>query len=401
MRNKWVKTSVEDFCKFSYGKGLPKRDRNRSGSIPVFGSNGRIDYHDEPYVKGPGIIIGRKGSIGNVHYSPGPFWPIDTTFFVTENNKRNLRFTYFLLKSLQLDKMNSDSAVPGLNRDAAHMLEILIPQLPTQERIADILGTLDDKIELNRQMNHTLEAMARAIFKSWFVDFDPVYAKMEGCEYPLPAEVMDLFPDELVESEMGLIPEGWEIREVSDFGKVITGKTPTTKNPDFYSSEDVPFLKIPDMHNQFFIAGTSNFLSRSGADSQINKYIPPKSICVSCIATPGLVVMSTQQIQTNQQINSLVPKSEMFSNFLLLALKRKGDEIRLRGSGGSVLRNLNKTDFLHIQLLIPNDVLIKYFDSLISPIFDKIVNNKQQNQILSKIRESLLTVLISGVLEVK
>ncbi len=321
-------------------------------------------------------------------------------------NEKNIdkKFLYYLLctRNYQRTIVNgaSGTTVKHTSPTKIKKYQCRIPSLPIQKRIAYILGTLDDKIELNRQMNRTLEAMSRAIFKSWFVDFDPVYAKMEGRDYPLPAEVMDLFPDELVESELGLIPKGWEVGKVSDFGKVITGKTPTTKNPDYYASDDVPFLKIPDMHDQFFITETTNYLSKTGADSQENKYIPPKSICVSCIATPGLVVMPIQQVQTNQQINSVIPKSELFSNFLLLVLKRKGDEIRLRGSGGSVLRNLNKKNFSQIQVIKPYDDLLDFFDKLISPFFTKIINNQMQNNILSEIRDNLLPKLMSGEIEV-
>ena len=150
MGSEWIDTTVGDFCPFAYGKGLPKSKRDLSGNIAVYGSNGIVGKHDVPFVYSAGIIIGRKGTVGAVHYSGKPFWPIDTTYFVSdEPGKRDLRFTYYLLKGLGLEQMNSDSAVPGLNRDAAHMKDIFLPPLPEQRAIAHILGTLDDKIELN------------------------------------------------------------------------------------------------------------------------------------------------------------------------------------------------------------------------------------------------------------
>jgi len=346
----------------------------------VRGSTGRMNWSDNEYCIGRGLCAIRAKSDDLID-----------TYYIYYSLKHNLS---------RLLSVGTGSVFPNLSKKDIYGFRLYWPETSKRKFITTQLKILDDKIEINRQMNRTLEAMARAIFKSWFVDFDSVYAKMEGRDYPLPAEVMDLFPDELVESELGLIPKGWEVGKVSDFGKVITGKTPSTKNPDYYFKDEVPFLKIPDMHNQFFITETTNFLSKFGADSQKNKYIPAKSICVSCIATPGLVVMPIEKIQTNQQINSVVPKSELFSNFLLLALKRKGDEIRIRGSGGSVLRNLNKTNFSRIQLLVPSERLIESFEIIVTPIFEKTINNLRQNNTLSVIRDIILPKLMNGEIDV-
>ena len=264
-----------------------------------------------------------------------------------------------------------------------------------QKKVGELLSTFDDKIELNRQMNQTLEAMARAIFKSWFVDFDPVYAKMEGRDYPLPPEIMDLFPYELEESELGLIPKGWKVVEINSLGEIITGKTPSTKNKNYYDKREIPFIKIPDMHNKLFITETNDYLSKSGADSQKNKYLPPKSICVSCIATPGLTAMTTSFSQTNQQINSIVPHEKELANFILLTMKRKGDEIQNRGSGGSVLHNLNKGDFEKLLVILPENKLIGTFENYLNPVFSKILNNQIMNSCLEEIRNRLLVNLIN------
>ncbi len=173
----WHSVTIGEFAPFSYGKGLRRDIRNPTGHIPVFGSNGHVDWHDKALTDGPTVIIGRKGTVGAIHYSPVPCWPIDTTFFISGDNAELMRFKYYALDTLGLGAMNTDSAVPGLNRDASHARKLRVPPFPEQRAIAHILGTLDDKIELNRRMNETLEAMARALFKSWFIDFDPVRAK--------------------------------------------------------------------------------------------------------------------------------------------------------------------------------------------------------------------------------
>ena len=226
----WQETTIGEFCPFSYGKNLPKKVRDRLGEVPVFGSNGLVGHHSKPLIQDRGIIIGRKGTVGTVTFSSVPFWPIDTTFYISEDSHRDLRYTFYLLKSLRMEHMNADSAVPGLNRNAAHARKITIPPLPQQKAIAHILGSLDDKIELNRRMNETLEAMAQALFKSWFVDFDPVIDNALAAGNAIPDELKEraaihqglgdkrksppndirrLFPSEFAYTEeMGWIPKG-------------------------------------------------------------------------------------------------------------------------------------------------------------------------------------------------
>ena len=171
----------------------------------------------------------------------------------------------------------------------------LPPVTPDVEKIAQILTTLDDKIELNLQMNQTLEAMAQAIFKEWFVDF-----KFPG------------FDGELVDG----LPKGWRECSIRDFGKIICGKTPS-KAVDEYFGGEYMFIKIPDMHNSVFIIETTDSLTELGLNSQSNKTIPPYSICISSIATVGLVCINPKPCQTNQQINTIVPENNYLKYYIL------------------------------------------------------------------------------------
>lgn len=152
MANEWREMTIGEFSPFLYGSGLRESERN-SGATPVFGSNGIVGYHNVPYTDGPTMIIGRKGSVGKVHFSPVPCWPTDTTFYIIEKDRTLARFKYYLLSSIVLEYMNSDSAVPGLSRENAHSRSVKISPLPEQRAIAHILGTLDGKIELNRWMS--------------------------------------------------------------------------------------------------------------------------------------------------------------------------------------------------------------------------------------------------------
>jgi type I restriction enzyme S subunit len=184
---------------------------------------------------------------------------------------------------------------------------------------------------------------------------------------------------------------------VSALGDVICGKTPPTAQPENYGT-DVPFITIPDMHNLLVVTSTCRSLSRIGAETQRKKYLPPGSICISCIATPGLVAMVTVESQTNQQINSVVPLDNWGNAFPLFLLRRIGDAVRTGGSGGSIFHNLSKSRFEELKVLLPSVDLAQLFDDFIEPLVSKIVGNQKQAQTLTTLRDTLLPRLISGQL---
>lgn len=317
-------------------------------------------------------------------------------------NQLSSYFLYLFLRSdlfkEQAKSLQSGSAQPQLPIRDLKRIEIPIPPSKTQARICSLLGAFDDRINLLRETNSTLEAIAQALFKSWFVDFDPVRAKMEG----LIPEGMDeataaLFPDAFEESVLGMVPRGWRNGLVSELGEVICGKTPSTKEAANYGDE-VPFITIPDMHGLLVVTSTNRSLSRLGADSQRKKYLPVGAICVSCIATPGLVVRVTAEAQTNQQINSVVPSASWGKSFPLFLLRRIGDAVRAGGSGGSVFHNLSKSGFEALSVLLPSHNLARRFDEVAEPLIAKIVENQCQVQTLANLREKLLPRLISGQL---
>ncbi len=174
MAGEWRDTTIGGFVTLQRGHDLTDAER-RPGTVPVMGAAGQNGFHDTALAQGPGIVIGRSGaSFGQVHYCEKDFWPHNTGLYVTDFGENSPRFAYYLLKALDFSRFNSGSAQPSLNRNFIYPIEVQVPPPDEQRAIAHILGTLDDKIELNRKMNETLEAMARSLFKSWFVDFDPV-----------------------------------------------------------------------------------------------------------------------------------------------------------------------------------------------------------------------------------
>ncbi|HHV6994938.1 TPA: restriction endonuclease subunit S, partial [Haemophilus influenzae] len=309
--------------------------------------------------------------------------------------------------------------------------ELSIPTPDIQQKIVDILSPLDDKIELNTQINQTLEQIAQALFKSWFVDFDPVRAKVQALSdglsleqaelaamqaisgktpeeltalsqtqpdrYAELAETAKVFPCEMVEIDGVEAPRGWEMKALSDLGQIICGKTPSKSNKEFYG-DAVPFIKIPDMHNQVFITQTTDNLSVVGANYQSKKYIPAKSICVSCIATVGLVSMTSKPSHTNQQINSIIPDDEQSCEFLYLSLKQPSMTKYLKdlASGGTATFNLNTSTFSKIEIITPSKEIIYIFQKKVVSIFEKTLSNSIENKRLTEIRDLLLPRLLSG-----
>ncbi len=171
----WRQLRLGEFAPFSYGKSLPERSRC-PGTVPVYGSNGIAGWHDEPLINVPMVVIGRKGSVGEVHFALDGGWPIDTTFYVTTGPERDIRFTYYLLKYLDMRHMSTDSAVPGLNREAAHELSLLIPPLAEQRAIAEVLGALDDKIEANRRISRRSVRV-----ECFYLGYDTVSTSIRHC----------------------------------------------------------------------------------------------------------------------------------------------------------------------------------------------------------------------------
>lgn len=400
----WRNLYWDNIATLEYGKAL--RNYNKKNSYRVFGTNGPIGWHNEALYLHPGVIIGRKGAYRGIHYSPDPFFVIDTAFYLKPKIDIDLRWAYYELLTKDINSMDSGSAIPSTSRESFKNLPVRLPPLEEQRAIAHILGTLDDKIELNRRTNETLEAMAQALFKFWFVDFGPVRAKMEGRwrrgqSLPgLPAHLFDLFPDRLVDSELGEIPEGWEVVKVSDIGKIVCGKTPSTKIPEYYG-DDISFITIPDMHNNIFAATTQKKLSYLGANSQTNKTLPPNTICISCIATPGLVIITTERSQTNQQINSIIINESNETYYWFWIFRNLNNIIKASGSGGSVLVNLSTGRFSELRILSSSKKLRQLYHLCIMPFFERVLIGLQENITLTAMRDTLLPKLISGKLRVK
>lgn len=286
-----------------------------------------------------------------------------------KNDDFDKDYIYWLLRTKDYQSFIVNSATGTTVRHTAPTrikeYEFLAPNKTTQTKIANILSSIDEKIELNRKTNQTLETLAQTLFK-------------EMCS-PKSEE----------------LPDGWRIGKLSDVGKIICGKTPSTKNKDYFEGE-IPFIKIPNMHNSVFVMKTEEKLTQLGADSQKNKFVPAYSIVVSCIATVGLVSISSELSQTNQQINSIIPANKWECYFLYFKLKTLEKKLKDLGSGGSATLNVNTSTFSGIVIEIPSkDELIKFHHS-VEPFFETILSNEKETQTLNILRDSMLPKLMKG-----
>ena len=341
----------------------------------------------------------------------------------------DFRYVYYLLRQNRevIKSLATGAAQQNLSAAQIKQFKFAFPDREAQGKVADVLSGFDDKIARNRRINQTIEAMAQAIFKSWFVDFDPVKAKIaakqEGRDPlraamsaisgkpdaeldTLPPEQYDqlattaaLFPDEIEESELGEIPRGWEVNKITQFGNVICGKTPSKANPEYFGA-GIPFIKIPDMHNSVYVINPSEQLTALGATSQAKKTIPAGSICVSCIATVGKVVIVHEPSQTNQQINTIVPNLAEYTVYLYFQMREKEKEFHDLASGGSATLNMNTSTFSKVNVLMPSFEIMAKFSSFVAPLFSEILSRQKESALLAETRDTLLPKLLSGELSV-
>ncbi|MCK9529822.1 MAG: restriction endonuclease subunit S [Gammaproteobacteria bacterium] len=382
MAGDWLNSTLGDVLTLQRGFDLPAQER-QSGPYPIIASTGEVGTHTAAMVKAPGVVIGRSGSLGGGQYVTHDFWPLNTTLWVKDFKGNDKRFCYYLLKSIDFTKFNVGGAVPTLNRNHIHPLPVRVPSdIAEQRAIAHILGTLDDKIELNRRTNETLEAMARAIFKSWFVDFDPVRAKAGG-EPPesicrrlgFTPDLLALFPNRLVDSELGEIPEGWEQKRVDDvldlaYGKALKASDRLDGPVPVYGSGG-----LTGFHNEHLVDGPGIIVGRKG--------------------TVGSLYWEDRPFYPIDTVFYVVPKAELSFCFYLLrtlGLDRMNTDAAVPG--------LNRNNVYRLPIAWVPDALRQEFDRVVKLLRNRMFSNEKESQTLAAMRDSVLPKLVSGELPV-
>ena len=387
----WKKTTLGDLVTFQRGYDLPKSEF-RSGKHPIAGSNGIIGFHNRYTTRGPSITLGRSGNLGTPYYYDSDFWAHNTVLFAKEFHNSDPKFIYYLLQTIDFKQFNSGSAVPSLNRNYIHPLEVVVPErIETQREIANKLSAFDERIELNRKTNQTLGEMAQAIFKEWFIDFN--YPGATG---------------EMVESPLGPIPKGWRVGVLGDLCKVIKGTS-------YMSSELVPSRTALVTLKSINRGGGFN---NNGFKEYAGKYKPDQTLDegdlvlaqtdmtqkAEVVGSPAIVEnpFEYDTLVTSLDLAKCEPINEMpSSNTLYHFLERQEfKDYCLSQTNGSTVLHLRTSEIPNYELVIPDTRLLKEFDNVIKPIRMSILDNNKQNQTLMDVRDKLLPKLMNGEIEV-
>ena len=356
------------------------------------------------------IVIARTGaSTGASLYVKTPPPAVFASYLVRLQAKPNFdaRFLSYYLKSNEFWEfvrgvLGDKSAQPNASASTMTSAPLSAPKDKAEQRaIAHILGTLDDKIELNRRMNETLEAMARALFKSWFVDFDPVRAKMEGRDPGLPQHLAELFPDRFVESEFGEIPEAWGVGTTGDLATIAGGTTPSTKEPTYWEGgfncwatpKDLSSLQVP------VLLDTERKITDAGLGRIGSGLLPKGTVLLSSRAPIGYLAIAEIPVAVNQGFIAMLPLEGTSNLFLLYWCEASQDEI-VDQANGSTFLEIGKGNFRRIPAVIPSAPIMQAFDGLARPLYGSIVSKVRESLTLAALRDALLPKLISGELRV-
>ncbi|WP_291399558.1 restriction endonuclease subunit S [Daejeonella sp.] len=376
--SEWKEYKLGDLVTFQRGHDLP-RDDMKDGVYPVAGSNSIIGYHNKYTSDFPGITIGRSGNIGNPQLHKTKFWAHNTTLFVKEFKNVDPIFFYYLLKTLDFSQLNSGSAVPSLNRNFIHPFKVEIPSsIPTQTAIAEILSSLDDKIELNNKINYELETLAQTLFKQWFIDFE--FPNENGEPYKSSG-------GEMVESELGEIPKGWEVNRLNDIADCFDNKRiPLSSMERNVRKGNYPYYgaaSLMDYIDDYLFDGVYILMGEDGSVTDNTGY-------------PVLQYVFGKFWVNN---HAHVLKGRKISTELVLCLLKNTNISDL--VTGAVQPKLNQGNMNKISIPLPKDLLIiSDLEKLITEYYNLIRNNILEIKELVNIRDILLPKLISGELEI-
>jgi restriction endonuclease S subunit len=293
------------------------------------------------------------------------------------------------------------SSVPGFNLGQLRSLSFKIPPLSKQRAIARILGGLDDKIELNRRMNETLEAIARGLFKSWFIDFDPVHLKAEGRHTGLPAPVADVFPDSFEGSELERIPTGWHVRPFADTVEIIGGGTPKTSVAAYWNG-DIPWFSVVDApeDSDVWVLDTEKKISREGVESSSTQMLPVGTTIISARGTVGRIALVGVPMAMNQSCYGLRGKAGKRGSFTYFATRELVARLQ-QHAHGSVFDTITRETLSRVSLAMPPRALIDAFETRAGPTLERIREALLESRTLAAMRDALLPKLISGEVRVK
>ncbi len=369
----WKECKLGDFFELHRGYDLTKSEI-QNGPYPVVCSTSIMGYHNEYKVKAPGVVIGRSGTLGEVQYIDKDFWPHNTSLFVSNFKGNSPKFIKYFLQLFGTGNVGGGSAVPTLNRNHLQALTVRVPPLSTQQKIAAILSSLDDKIELNNKINTNLEQQAGALFKNWFVDFEPFGGKM---------------------------PEGWKVGKLSEIGTIVGGSTPSKAKKDYYTNNGIAWITPKDLSNDKskFISHGETDITELGFENSSAIKMPKGTVLYSSRAPIGYIAIAKNEVTTNQGFKSVIPNPNVGNAYIYYFLKSNFELIDNMASG-STFKEISGTAMKNIPVVIPDNKNLLAFQSYCNSLFDEQEKLEEENRTLSALRNTLLPKLMSGEIEV-
>ena len=391
MAGEWRPSTWGDEVTLEYGKAIRGYSPTH-GKYRVFGSNGPIGWTSEALTQGPGVILGRKGAYRGVEYCRDPFWVIDTAYYLAPKTELDMRWLYYAVKHYKLGEVDDGSPIPSTTRAAVYMLELDVPPKPEQRAIAHILGTMDDKIELNRRRNQTLEAMARALFKDWFVDFGPVRAKMEGRDPYLPADLWQLFPDRL--DDEGKL-EGWSERPLDEIADFLNGLA-LQKFPATDPGDSLPVIKIAELRN-----GVSAKSDRASREVPAKYIINDGDFLFSWSGSLLAKFWTEGEGALNQHLFKVT--SERYPMwFVSHWVHHHLEEFQaIAASKATTIGHIQRGHLKAAMTLCPPENVLERLGVVMAPLVEQSIHSELESRSLAQLRDTLLPKLISGELRIK
>lgn len=384
-----------DLINFKRGYDLPESQR-LPGAYPVISSAGISGYHNEYKVEGEGVVTGRYGTLGEMHFINGKYWPHNTALYVTTFKGNNPKYIYYLLSCLGRIRTSDKSAVPGVNRNELHEMAVpVIEDKAQQKKIAAVLSALDAKIDCNNRINAELEAMAKTLYDYWFVQFDFPFDFASGKPAqngkPYKSSGGKMVYNPTLKRE---IPAGWKDSNILAVAYLLGGGTPTKKKPEYWHG-DIPFFTPTDADGTIFKFSTADSITEEGLKKSSTKLFAKNTVFITARGSVGKLVLTGTGMGMNQSCYALRAKPGISHTYLFFLAKELIHHLEVKSSG-SVFDSIVSNDIEFTRLAIPDSAVVEKYAAVVESAFKRIAANTQENQHLIQLRDWLLPMLMNG-----
>jgi len=360
----WKKYSLSELVEIKYGRSQ-KKVVSDTGTIPIYGTGGLMGYATEALYDKPSVLIGRKGSIGNVKYVEHPFWTVDTLFYTIVNTEIVLpKFLYYVMSQIDLNNYNEGTTIPSLRTETLYRLEFDIPSLDMQETILSYLNPIDEKIVENEKINNNLEQQGAALFKKMFID---------KCN------------------------NNWKYGTLANLGTVVGGSTPSKAKEEYYTDNGIAWITPKDLSGNHtkFISHGANDITELGLKNSSASIMPRGTVLFSSRAPIGYVAIAKNDVTTNQGFKSVIPNDNIGTAYIYYLLKHSIPALESVAIG-STFKEVSGAIMKNFEVIIPDQETLTGFNSFCETLFYQQEMLEQENQYLENLRNMLLPQLLSG-----